>query len=244
MKRSLVEILALSMALLLAPGASAQSAGETPEPATEPESPDAGAKSDQPKSLDDLLGLDEDEETSGAADAAERDRQQQLRKALTAEEMTDAFQQALQKMELSAELLGEKLDPGLGTQRVQEEILAKLQQLIDSARQNQGGSSSSSSSSSSQPQPNPQQNPGQKSKSNSSTGPRQNNPSDSNQAMDPPPAQEGDINTIIEESRTEWGNLPPRLRDQMIQGKTGVYSSLYQKLTAEYYKRLAEDGSY
>ena len=69
---------------------------------------------------------------------------------------------------------------------------------------------------------------------------RNNTPSDSTE-QEPPPMQEGDINTVIEETRTEWGNLPQRWRDALNQGKRDKYSSLEEQLTAEYYKRLAED---
>ena len=71
---------------------------------------------------------------------------------------------------------------------------------------------------------------------------RNNQPSDS-QEGDPPPMQQGDINTVLEESRAEWGSLPPRVRDQLLQGRKEKFSSLYQQLTQEYYKRLAEEGS-
>ncbi len=55
--------------------------------------------------------------------------------------------------------------------------------------------------------------------------------------------QQGDINTMIEEQRTEWGNLPQRVREMLLQGREEKFSSLYEELTREYYRRLAEDGS-
>ncbi|HRP63251.1 MAG TPA: VOC family protein, partial [Phycisphaerales bacterium] len=56
-----------------------------------------------------------------------------------------------------------------------------------------------------------------------------------------PPMQEGDINTVFEESRSEWGSLPERVRDMLLQGRRERFSSLYEQLTREYYRRLAED---
>ena len=48
---------------------------------------------------------------------------------------------------------------------------------------------------------------------------------------------------MIDETRIEWGNLPPRVRDQLLQGRSDKYSSHYERLTREYYRRLAEEGS-
>ena len=47
----------------------------------------------------------------------------------------------------------------------------------------------------------------------------------------------------LEEERTEWGNLPERVRDMLLQGSKEKFSSLYKQLTREYYRRLAEEGS-
>ena len=55
--------------------------------------------------------------------------------------------------------------------------------------------------------------------------------------------QEGDINTVMDETRSEWGNLPQRVRDMLLQGRREKFSNLYDQLTAEYYKRLAEEGT-
>ena len=38
-----------------------------------------------------------------------------------------------------------------------------------------------------------------------------------------------------------WGNLPPRLRDELLQGLEDRFSPLYRDLTELYYQRLAED---
>jgi hypothetical protein len=61
--------------------------------------------------------------------------------------------------------------------------------------------------------------------------------------MDPPSPQDADPNSILEETRSEWGNLPQRVRDMLLQGRKDSYSPLYKRLTEEYYKRLAEEGS-
>ena len=71
---------------------------------------------------------------------------------------------------------------------------------------------------------------------------RSNSPADS-QDGDPPPQQTGDINTMLEETDVEWGSLPERYRDELLQGRKEKYSSMYERLTREYYERLAEQGS-
>ena len=121
-------------------------------------------KQDQkdPPSLDDLLGIKEEKQTENADDAANRAIKEELERQLNEKQIADALQLAIEGMSLSAEMLDTMFDPGLGTQRVQEDIIDKLQQLIDQAKKMSNSSSSSSSSSSSQQQQ-PEQNPGKQS---------------------------------------------------------------------------------
>jgi hypothetical protein len=212
------------------------------QPADVPSEPPAVAET--PPSLDELLGLDEDERDEAAATAAEREAEDALQQQLAEEEIGDAFAAAIEKMALSAELLDRRFDAGLGTQRIQEDVIAKLDQLIEFAKQQQSSSScsnpsgsSTNSDSSSAPQPK-QQNAQQQQQASQ----RNPNPTDS-QEGDPPQRQDGDINTMLEESRTEWGGLPPRIRNELLQGRSDKYSALYEQLTREYYQRLAEEGS-
>lgn len=217
-----------------------------PAPTTQP-ADDAEPSSSSSKTLDELLGIDDQaEEDENAADAAERDSQEELQRKLNEAEIADNFALAIEKMVISADLLDTQFDSGLGTQRVQEDIMARLARLIDQAKKMQqmmSSSSSSSSSSSPAQQPNKSQpNPGPKqSKSSPPGSQRNNNPSDSQEGAEPA-LQEGDINTVLEENQTEWGNLPQRVRDSMMQGRRGKFSSLYQKYTEEYYMRLAEEN--
>jgi hypothetical protein len=194
-----------------------------------------------PSTLDDLLGIEEDDAPAAdaASGAAAQTRQKDLDNALAKTSPSDALSQAVARMGVSAQLLDGMFDPGLGTQRVQQEILAKLDELIEMAQNNPSSSSSSSSSGTSSspargaPKPSPQ--PGKP-----NAGARNDSPTDSAEG-DSPLKQQDDINTAIDESRTEWGSLPPRVRDMMLQGRGGRFSSLYQRLTEEYYKRLAEE---
>ena len=46
----------------------------------------------------------------------------------------------------------------------------------------------------------------------------------------------------LAEKLAEWGNLPPRLRDQLLQGLEDNFSQLYRQMTERYYQRLGEQG--
>lgn len=213
-------------------------------PAEEPGDPDpADAQAeDTAPSLDELLGLDEADD--GAAEQAARQNEQELERRLRDAQISDVFVLALEKMQLSADLLDVELDPGLGTQRVQQDVLAKLDQLIDMAKemsqqqQMSGGASSGQQGRPGQSQPQPGA-----SKTAGASGQRQAGPAQDGSAIEPPPGRSGDINTVLEETESEWGHLPARLRDMLQQGRSGYISGLYRKLTEEYYKRLAEEGS-
>lgn len=196
-------------------------------------------KKNTPPSLDDLLGLETDESESDADEVARLESERELQRRLDEKEINDAFLVALDRMAMSAKRLGELFDTGLATQRIQEDILAKLDQLIDRARRMQSQTSASSSSS---PQKSQSQNPGRRSEQASSSQRRNGTPQDS-QEGDPPPRQEGDIQTILQEVGVEWGSLPQRLREELQQGRNDKFSSMYRRLTEEYYKRLAEEGS-
>ena len=201
---------------------------------------DPDEKRDPPPSLDDLLGLETDKSEVQADEAARAESERELQRRLDEKEITDAFLVALDKMATSAKRLGELFDTGLATQRVQQDILAKLDQLIDKARQMQSlGQASASRSTSSQKSRS--QSPGQR-KNQANNSRRDGTPQDP-QAGDPPPRQDGDIHTILQEAGVEWGNLPERIRQELRQGRNDKFSSMYRRLTEEYYKRLAEEGS-
>ena len=41
----------------------------------------------------------------------------------------------------------------------------------------------------------------------------------------------------------QWGALPERIRDRLIEGSSDVFSATYRALTEAYYKRIAEEGN-
>ncbi|MEM1446867.1 MAG: hypothetical protein AAGF84_12480 [Planctomycetota bacterium] len=219
---------------------------------------------DQP-TLDELLDLAPPAEASppdeGAAVNQEPTASEPLivdglEERLTGEQMADTFVDAVRDMDRVADRLGDARDPGLDTQRMQESILARLDQLIEAAQQQQSSSSSSSSSSSgsSSNQDSSAQNAGQDSGQGSQPQP---GGSQGQAAAGQPggdgenpggfsPGQVGPIDPgqgAIDEVRSEWGSLPPRLRDELTNGLDEPYSPVYRNLTEAYYRRLAEEAN-
>ena len=133
-------------------------------------------------------------------------------------------------MLVSTGLLGQRQATGLGTQRLQQRIVDRLQALIDAAARQQQQQSSSSSSSSSQQQQ--QQNGDQRSEDGTDGS-----------SVQPPPPEGAELGGALEGSGVEWGNLPPRMRDLVTQGLRDRVSEVYRSLTEAYYKRMAEEGS-
>jgi hypothetical protein len=206
---------------------------------------DPEPKDDPPPSLDELLGLEEDESEASAAEQARQESGDELQRRLSEEDLRDLFSQALEKMALSAHLLEVDFESGLATQRAQQDVLAKLDQLIDRARElsSQHSSSCSGCSQCSGKAGIAERKRGRKPGSSKPGENRSGGPAQDSQATDAPPGREGDINTVLEETGTEWGHLPARVRQMLKQGRGDYKSPLYRRLTEEYYKRLAEEGS-
>jgi len=53
------------------------------------------------------------------------------------------------------------------------------------------------------------------------------------------PAEAGPLREV----RTEWGALPPRLRDELSNGLDEPFSPVYRRQTEAFYRRLAEDAA-
>ena len=208
--------------------------------------PEASPKSESPPSLDDLL------EIEGAGDAGEGDAmaesdRRDLDGALAEEKPSDAFRRAVEDMQESADLLGERQASGIGVQRLQQRIIDRLQILIDSARRQQQQQQQQQQSGGSSSQ---QQDPGRQQQSD-----RQGQPQDESQrpseaqrgsgdgrGENPPPPEFSELEGGLEGDGVEWGGLPPRVRDLISQGMRDRVSEMYRSLTEAYYRRLAEDS--
>ncbi len=188
---------------------------------------------DAPPTLDELLGLGKDRE---AAQPPPTDIMDKLTGEADQEGGVDIavlFLEAVESMGRSATLLLDQRDAGLRTQRYQEEALLKLDTLIAQAqRQRQQQQQQQSQS-------NPRQAPPGQSQQQQDQQPG----TDASRGVDNrPPLRQRDLDGAIDETGSEWGNLPPRVRDLLRQGRADAAARLYQRLTEIYYRRLAEEA--
>ncbi|MCC6951028.1 MAG: hypothetical protein IT433_06235 [Phycisphaerales bacterium] len=212
----------LALQLLIASTALAQQAA--------PADPPAAPAAKEP-TLDELLGLARAPGDDGVAshDAA-------LNRALGAEDPGEPFEQAVALMQDVVARLNQESDAGLETQRLQQDILTKLDALIDAAQQNQQNQRQRSRSRQQQEQQQAQQMQQQSQQAQQQA--------QTNQAGDPNvPRQDGALRAPPAGSAASWGNLPEHVRNALTQGRSDRFSSLYQQLTERYYRRLAEDRS-
>ncbi|MFO0827719.1 MAG: hypothetical protein U0572_06165 [Phycisphaerales bacterium] len=254
------ELRATWMAAMIGCAASVALGQTAPTPPSAPEKqadvqkkPEAPAK-DAPKSLDDVLGIPggsagDRDAAKGANDAvpALDKAHDRVEKALDEKALEDLMRQALGGMRVSADRLSKETDYGLGTQRVQQDVIAKLDTLIDEAKKRckKGQCKSQSSGQCNNPQPSDSQcnKPGDsKSKAQEAKKPGSSRGATAAGA-EPAPVDPTDHNVVFDESRAEWGKLPERVRELIRQGSRDRIASLYQRMTEEYYRRMAEDAS-
>lgn len=219
---------------------SASCLGQTPAPTHPPADKPSTPPAKEP-SLDDLLGIPKPApaDTPPPAQPAPTvpdPKQGELERKLTDAEAQEAFVEAIRMMSETADRLEKVRDTGITTQRLQEQIIRKLDALIKKSNEDDSGGSSSSSSSqnqqTSQSQPN-QPSQGQKQDSRGGQG---------EQAGVPPARRDAELNNRLDAARAAWGALPGRLRDLFTQGMDDYYSRLYQSMTEEYYRKTAESA--
>ncbi len=203
-------------------------AQDVPPPERDPANPPAKEQA-APPTLDELLGLEDGDESR------EEDRdlplgdptENELQRRLEGKQINEAFVQAVTLMGETAQRIDAGRDTGITTQRLQEEILRKLDQVLESAQQSQSSSSSSEQ---------PQQQPDQRQQQNQSQ-----QQSDSQDPEDAPPEQSGQLLPQGAGNSASWGSLRAHVRDALQQGTSDPFSSLYRSLTEDFYKRLAEE---
>lgn len=244
--------LALCVLLLQAP----PSKPATP-PAAPPTSPPAS--SDTPPSLDDALGLQPEGGTRKPTEDGS-----ELERSLSGAKPRDILASAIEDMRRSARLLDAQ-DPGLPTRRAQESVVRKLDELIATAQrmqEQQQQQQQQQGQANQQRRRNQGQNRGQQQDQQGQQEPRENGqerggrerdqpapgegrnrrPDGDANAQEPPSALDPTANDLqFDESRAEWGRLPPRVREAVRQGLRDPMSAAYRRLTQEYYKRLAEE---
>lgn len=148
---------------------------------------------------------------------------------------SDVFAAAVTEMKQAGGLLDEsKTDRP--TQRLQENVILRIDQLIADARKKQcksckkpgeGKPSDTGSKPTAGP---PKQGP-----------PKPGGTQAAQQAGGPGSVNNRGDTEPLDEQFSEWGKLPERVRKELLQGRDDRFSTLYSKLTARYYKRLAED---
>ena len=222
------------------------------------------APSADPPSLDDALGLGDGKKSAAADDHAE-----ELGRSLDGAKPRDILASALDDMRRSARLLDEN-EAGLPTKRVQESVVRKLDELIATAQRMQQEKKNQQQSSGSQgqqqqqqqknggkkqdgseqegkdgqrdePRENGQQRGGRDGKNQQAEGGQRRRDGDATSNEPPETADPTTTDAQFDESRAEWGRLPPRVREAVRQGLRDPMSAAYRRLTQDYYRRLAEE---
>jgi TolA-binding protein len=143
-----------------------------------------------------------------------------------------------ERMRKAERLIGQR-NTSVKTQAIQREILTDLEALIDrleKQRQMAGGGKQPSKPSTNS---SPAKKPGP---STADSEQDSNKPAEeSTERLSKTGDAEVDARDLHELVRGVWGNLPPRVRQQMQNAAVEQFLPKYEKLIEEYYKRLAED---
>lgn len=214
-----------------------QAAPVADPPATEPVVPPASQPGVPPlPTLDELLGLPPAKPAE--APKAEDATRTELDRRLAGEGGEGDFAEAVALIADAARRLGEAGDTGVQTQRVQDEALKRLDKLIDEAQRQASRSQSKSRRSQQGEQPSQAQAQQRQSSQAQAQGPQRGaQPGESGMAR-----QDGPVNPPRAAGGASWGNLPEHVRQALTQGQSDKFSSLYQQMTEQYYKRLAEEA--
>jgi hypothetical protein len=215
-----------------------------------PQEGEGKPKDDAPRSLDDLLGIPSTDSKSGEA-AADRSSDRRLEQSLDGVNMQDLVVRAMDGMREAARRLGQDRDAGLGTQRIQQDIVTTLDRLLAEAQKQQQSSKGSSRSRSRQQSQSSDDDPSERNGQSASSSARSESSAasassepGSDESTGQRPADEAAVSGAeLDESRVEWGRLPERVRELILQGRRDRVSTLYERITREYYRRLAEEAS-
>ncbi len=201
--------------------------GEDPTKAKKPMPPAGAAPGGKPtgNSLDDelLKGLGEQPKSTGADDESN---------PIAA--VTKKMRQVQQLMEHA------KSDTQ--TRQLQEEIVKRLDELIKQQQQQQQKPSSSSSSNQPQDQQAQERQKMEQSQQAGGQKPNDSPAKDSSEQLRNRKNEKVDMANMQQMLKDVWGQLPPRLREQMLQSGVEQFLPKYELLIEEYFKTLAEQG--
>ncbi len=234
---------------LLTPWALAQGTPGPVQPSTAPPKPaqPSAPPASQP-SLDELLGITkpkaagkqpekpvEGEKRDGVqpADPSRAD----LDRRLAGQDVSEDFLQAVSMMRETSERLTSANDTGLETQRLQQEVLKRLDKMIEDAKKNQ--KSKQKQKQQQQQDQDQQQNQEQQQSSQQKQQQQQQQSAQTAQGGNVP-KQNAQLKAPPAGASASWGDLPPHVREALLQGFSDKFSATYEQLTQEYYKRLAE----
>ena len=164
----------------------------------------------------------------------------------------DAFRQALTRMDDAAGLLADA-PAGLPAARAQQEVLALLDQVLAAASPPPGGGGGSGDpgeapepSDGDRPEGEPQ--PGAPAPAGPASAPGAPAPTPGTSASTGDPSRgaaaafEGGGGPL-DATRTGWGGLPARLRDELTDGLDEPFSPAYREATEDYYRRLSQQAA-
>ncbi len=192
----------------------------------------------QPPSLDELLGLTPEKKPAPTKPLPEPQdpTKAALERKLSNQEVSEAFLQAVRLMGDTAARLEQSRDTSITTQRMQEDVIRKLDILISQAEKQQQQQQQQQQSQ--KQNQDPSQQPQQQQQGQNQGQPQNGDPQ---QSSDPPGRREGPLGPEMAQGAA-WGSLPARVRDALLQGNADKYSSMYQKWTEAYYRRIAEEA--
>ena len=139
------------------------------------------------------------------------------------------------RMEMSSQRIGEEFEIGRDTQRLQQRIIEDLDEAIAQMSKQQSNSSGQGSG---QQEKSQQPKGGAQQRSSASSGSTSTAGNAGGGSIPTATASSSDV-TAIDEGRREWGHLPPRDRDRVIQGRQQPYIEKFRDLIERYYRALA-----
>jgi len=165
-----------------------------------------------------------------------------LKEAALGKQAESTLARVIRLMTVSRDQLGDRFDPGESTQEVQKEIIQALDQAMKHARAGLSRQPSSAPAGESDPREKGKRDQNQQEKA----GDRQPKPKPSGDSENAGAAKgavrSGRIGSDIRETAREWGNLPPRDRDEVVQGFTEEILMKYRRMIEKYYRALAEQA--